>query len=293
MSRYKCYNELRVDLDYDQWLGLRPSPNGTAGRDLVLIQGGSVKGYQGNDFIVDGNSVEFNIAPEFRQADPVVYGVGGGESRLAGGAGDDVILAGDGDDTVFAGAGDDLVAGDAINVADSGYQSAFDWSQDKLYISQVNSNTGADELYGGPGNDRMHGGGGNDHIQGGPGDDVLVGGDGDDTLVPGEGFNFLHGGDGADTFDLRESVGSENIIIDFDHREGDKVLLPSRYELNPLPIFTFPFVEVYIEEAQLHTYDQCTGTVINTDWGAFVGLPGGVAFFTGQHPLTLEYYDVL
>ena len=299
MSRYRCYDELRVTLDYDQWRDLRPLVNGTSGRDIVLTQGGSAKGYWGDDFIVDGDSVEFNIAPEFREADPVVYGAGGGDSRLAGGAGDDVIMAGDGNDVVFAGDGDDVVAGDAVKVTDSGYQWAFyrsrdilDRSQDILYVSQVDANAGADQLYGGPGHDRMHGGGGNDHIQGGPGDDVLVGGDGNDTLVPGEGLNFLLGGDGADTFDLRESIDSFNYIIDFNAREGDKVLLPSRYELHPIPTYTSDVAEWYIEEAQLHTYGQCSGTVIDTDWGSFLGLPEGWAFFLGKMPETLEQYDV-
>ena len=190
-----------VVFDYDLWRGLPARLGGTAANDLILTQGGRAWGRAGDDFIVDGDAAVIN--PALRRhvpADPVEYGREAYDSRLSGGAGDDVIIAGDGYDTVFAGPGDDYIAGDAVELHDTGSQVRlpppdyrFIEERDRISVAECSDGDGVwkgqyrDKLYGGPGQDAILGGPGSDHLQGGPGYDVLLGGEGRDVLVPGKG----------------------------------------------------------------------------------------------------------
>ena len=87
---------------------------------------------------------------------------------------------------------------------------------------------GDDKLKGGRGQDLMLGGDGNDRLYGGKGDDQLQGGDGDDLLLAGHGSNMYYGGAGADRFGLMKRH-EQNVIGDFDHSEGDQLLIRKRH----------------------------------------------------------------
>ena len=83
---------------------------------------------------------------------------------------------------------------------------------------------GNDKLIGGDGDDDLLGGDGNDRLLGGAGDDLLQGGDGNDILLAGRGSNTYYGGAGADQFGLMKKH-DQNVIADFDHSEGDQLLI--------------------------------------------------------------------
>ena len=59
------------------------------------------------------------------------------------------------------------------------------------------------------------------------GDDHFQGDDGDDVLLGCQGSNMYHGGDSADRFCLLLKH-DQNIIADFDHEEGDQLLIQKR-----------------------------------------------------------------
>ena len=273
-----CADTLMVELHYWQWDGV-PAwvwDDPTEHDDVVHVSGGRVKALGGNDFIVGAAAIwaEFDVALRVAEG-PIEYGEGGGNGRFSGGAGDDVIIAGDGHDTVFAGTGDDIVLGDAVEMTDAE-------GQDRTSIRQVREtragNAGNDKLYGGPGNDIIHGGAGADHVQGGPGNDILLGGEGDDTIVPrggepqanlpgGGNWNFMWGGPGADVFDLRDSLGVRNFIVDFDPAEGDSVLLPEYAGWERLNME----VPAWVAAVRLQDYDQCAEEFIDLEPGGVVG----------------------
>ncbi|WP_242504851.1 retention module-containing protein [Pectobacterium zantedeschiae] len=82
---------------------------------------------------------------------------------------------------------------------------------------------GNDILNGGAGNDILFGQGGNDTLIGGEGNDLLYGGAGDDILIGGPGGDTLIGGAGADTFKwLAGDIGND-VIKDFNAKEGDRI----------------------------------------------------------------------
>lgn len=81
---------------------------------------------------------------------------------------------------------------------------------------------GNDTLVGGRGEDVLLGGDGNDTLFGARGEDVLLGGAGNDVLNGGSGHDVLIGGGGADLFDLVRG-GGHDVIIDFNHADGDRI----------------------------------------------------------------------
>ena len=112
-----------------------------------------------------------------------------------------------GDDTLYGNGGDDCLHGSDGN--------------DRLY-----GGTGHDFLEGGNGNDTLNGDAGNDMLLGMTGNDILKGSDGDDWLFGGAGTDKLYGGTGADTFVLDAAgIGSSDTIFDFNHDEGDRILI--------------------------------------------------------------------
>jgi Ca2+-binding RTX toxin-like protein len=92
----------------------------------------------------------------------------------------------------------------------------------------------ADVINGQGGNDTINGRSGNDLLRGGTGDDVLIGGAGNDTLTGNAGNDVLIGGKGADSFfyntfaDFTTTDIGEDLITDFKHSEGDKIVLSQR-----------------------------------------------------------------
>ena len=135
---------------------------------------------------------------------------------LKGQAGHDYIQGTDNNSNwIFGQDGDDYIHGseafkDYLNGGDG---------DDKIF-----GYGGNDKLIGGYGNDQMLGGSGDDKLFGGAGDDHLQGGDGDDLLLAGNGSNTYYGGAGADRFGLMKQH-DQNVIADFDHSEGDQLLI--------------------------------------------------------------------
>ncbi|GLW38646.1 hypothetical protein Pcaca04_25820 [Pectobacterium carotovorum subsp. carotovorum] len=85
------------------------------------------------------------------------------------------------------------------------------------------ANDGNDTLSGGAGNDILFGQGGNDTLIGGEGNDLLYGGSGDDILIGGAGGDTLIGGAGADTFKWQAGDIGNDVIKDFNAKEGDRI----------------------------------------------------------------------
>ncbi|WP_235319710.1 retention module-containing protein [Pectobacterium fontis] len=82
---------------------------------------------------------------------------------------------------------------------------------------------GNDILNGGTGNDILFGQGGNDTLIGEEGNDLLYGGAGDDILIGGAGGDTLMGGAGADTFKWQAGDIGNDVIKDFNAKEGDRI----------------------------------------------------------------------
>ena len=124
----------------------------------------------------------------------------GGDDYLHGSANhNDNIMAGNGNYKIYNYKGDDLIHGD----------------------------NGSDLLSGGRGGDTLNGGNGNDSLYGAIGNDSLEGGAGDDLLMAGPGTNTLSGGEGSDRFALLKNA--DNLIVDFDPSEGDRLLIRRRH----------------------------------------------------------------
>ncbi|WP_240431452.1 retention module-containing protein [Pectobacterium parmentieri] len=94
------------------------------------------------------------------------------------------------------------------------HSSEFDLSPAKGGNDILNGGDGDDILFGQGGNDTLYGGAGNDLLYGGSGDDILIGGAGGDTLI---------GGAGADTFKWQAGDIGNDVIKDFNAKEGDRI----------------------------------------------------------------------
>ncbi|MBW5892187.1 Ig-like domain-containing protein, partial [Pectobacterium polaris] len=94
------------------------------------------------------------------------------------------------------------------------HSSDFDLSSSKGGNDILNGGAGDDILFGQGGNDTLYGGAGNDLLYGGSGDDILIGGAGGDTLI---------GGAGADTFKWQAGDIGNDVIKDFNAKEGDRI----------------------------------------------------------------------
>ena len=139
---------------------------------------------------------------------------------LQGGAGDDYIQGTDNNSNwIYGEDGNDYIHGSDTfkDHLDGGA------GNDKMF-----GYGGNDKLTGRDGDDEMLGGDGNDVLLGGEGDDQLQGGNGDDVLLAGRGSNTYYGGAGADRFGLQLKHG-QNVIADFDHEEGDQLLIRKRH----------------------------------------------------------------
>lgn len=162
---------------------------------------------------------------------------GGGNDDISGGLGNDALYGGKGDDRVLGGGGNDAVYGDAGNdTVDGGAGNDFvyggigdDWVYGGDGYDVLYGEDGADRLFGGNDDDVLFGGNGNDILYGGPGIDELNGGAGDDLLIGGSGYDYLTGGSGADKFQFSPTLenfdGSKDIIRDYNHSEGDSILI--------------------------------------------------------------------
>ncbi|WP_420899348.1 Ig-like domain-containing protein [Pectobacterium versatile] len=94
------------------------------------------------------------------------------------------------------------------------HSAEFDLSSAKDGNDILNGGDGDDILFGQGGNDTLYGGAGNDLLYGGSGDDILIGGAGGDTLI---------GGAGADIFKWQAGDIGNDVIKDFNAKEGDRI----------------------------------------------------------------------
>jgi Ca2+-binding RTX toxin-like protein len=133
----------------------------------------------------------------------VVYGAGGLNDSIDGGAGNDTIFGEFGDDSIVGGRGADSI--------DGGY------GNDSLSGGSDN-----DTIFGGDGDDTLDGVEGNDSLGGGSGDDLLTGGIGDDDFI----YNV---GDGLDTIS-DFNTGNTGALLDGDTTNNDFIDLSSYYD---------------------------------------------------------------
>ena len=80
-------------------------------------------------------------------------------------------------------------------------------------------------LNGAGGADVILGQNGNDTIIGGLGDDSLYGEGGDDLIVFDAGLDIATGGLGADSFSWSVATQGADVVSDFSHAQGDRILL--------------------------------------------------------------------
>jgi Ca2+-binding RTX toxin-like protein len=232
----------------------------TRGHSSETITGfETVIGGKGGETIV--GSFAANLIDGFTGSDTISGGNGGdtllggaNNDRLDGGLGDDSVNGGAGDDTVVADSGaDTLAGGDGVDlldcsaatravVVDLGVSAAQDtraFGVDTLSsFENVSTGEGDDRLTGdgaanlfvtGGGDDRISAGEGADTVRAGAGGDRLDGGGDNDLLAGGLGRDVLGGGAGGDVFDYDDIAESPagralcDIIVDFDHAEGDVI----------------------------------------------------------------------
>jgi Ca2+-binding RTX toxin-like protein len=126
-----------------------------------------------------------------------LFGFGAATPNAVGTSTDDVlfgsetdggnIVAGGGNDTIFGGNGASLIQGSADN-------------------------------------DVIVGGGASDTIGGQLGDDTILGNGGNDQLAGRSGNDWLEGGEGADTFRFAETDFGNDVVLDLDFSEGDRLV---------------------------------------------------------------------
>lgn len=163
--------------------GERATHTGSAGETVVgtpeadvIIGGGRVLAYAGNDLICDASYVLGGDGDDRIQLpnggtangeagndELIALGdPGGTPATMLGGDGDDVIYGATMGEIVYGGAGNDVIRSGG--------------GRDRVYAGEGNN-----QVFGGPGRDRIFGGPGNDHLDGGPGRDRGYAGPGNDT----------------------------------------------------------------------------------------------------------------
>ena len=213
----------------------------------------------GTGYVVDAllNSIE-NLTGG--SGNDILFGEAG-VNVLNGGAGDDLIFAQDGDDTVIGGGhtpggydvlfgenGTDtasflgetggvfalLNAGPGLGAAYVDNGSGYVFNELLFDFENLMGGSGNDVFYGNQFNNVLNGAAGNDVILGQGGDDTIIGGLGDDSLygeggndsfVMDAGLDIATGGIGADSFSWALANQGADVISDFSHAQGDRILL--------------------------------------------------------------------
>jgi len=231
---------------------------GLGGSDTISMGDGSdiVYGGKGKDLLDGAGGDDTLLGGKGKD----LLGGGDGNDHLEGGKQRDTLNGGTGDDTLLGGQGRDILnGGDGNDHLEGGKQRDTlngGTGDDTLLGGKgkdlLGGGDGNDHLEGGKGRDTLNGGDGNDHLEGGKGRDILDGGTGDDTLSGSRGRDELDGGDGNDILDggrgrdmleggtgndtITGGLGADSIIFnstldgvdqitDFDHTEGDQLLL--------------------------------------------------------------------
>ena len=204
---------------------------GKHGDDTISMGDGNdiVKGGQGNDFLNGGGGNDYLKGGQ--GFDSIFGGSGddtlkGGKQAdlLDGGDGNDLLIGNQGRDTLDGGTGDDtLKGGFGRDLLDGGEGN--DYLKGGFGRDTMDGGTGDDTLLGNRGRDTLDGGQGNDNLDGGRARDLLEGGAGDDTITGGLGDDTITGGSGTDSIVFNSTSDGGDLITDFDHVEGDQLLL--------------------------------------------------------------------
>ncbi|BDI16431.1 hypothetical protein ANSO36C_22330 [Nostoc cf. commune SO-36] len=172
------------------------------------------------------------------------------------------------------------------------------------FLNNLNNNISGfydsdDVINGQGGNDTINGSGGNDLLRGGSGNDLLIGGPGNDTLV---------GGMGADSFlfDTNSAFNSAVIgidtIADFNHSQGDKILLDkTTFSAITSVVGTgfsnannFQITSLGALSNAVIVYDSMTGQLLYNQNGSAAGFGSGGQFaqLTGAPTLTASDFII-
>ena len=148
----------------------------------------------------------------------IMTGGAGNDSYVIDNVGDRIVeLAGGGHDSAVSSVSFTLAAGlDDLTLTGTGDLNATGNADNNVIIGNYGANLlrgglGDDQLWGKLGADTLRGEAGNDRIVGGAGRDIMTGGTGSDSFV-------FAGGDFAGT-----SATTCDLIMDFNHAEGDKI----------------------------------------------------------------------
>ncbi|MEH1786751.1 MAG: choice-of-anchor D domain-containing protein [Nostoc sp.] len=191
---------------------------------------------------------------------------------------------------------------DVIN-ANSTQTSIFN-TNSVTFLNDLNNNvTGFDNsndvINGQGGNDTINGNGGNDLLRGGAGNDLLIGGQGNDTLVGGIGADsFIYNTDAAFT---SAAVGID-AIADFNHSEGDKIVL-DKTTFNSITSIVgtgfsnasdFQITSLGAVSNAVIIYDPATGQLLYNQNGSAAGFGSGGQFaqLTGKPTLTASDFII-
>lgn len=190
-----------------------------------------------DDDTIVGTEVDDNLSGDY--GNDLLDGLAGND-ELSGGTGDDTVIGGEGNDNIEGNfdadflqgnAGDDILAGGAENDTLVGNKGS----------DQLQGNAGEDLLYGNKGNDVLKGGLDNDILKGNQDNDWLMGEGEEDILIGGQGVDLLNGGDGADVFYFNTPSDGNDLILDFDPDQGDKIQI-SRLGFNTPSLEDFSFL---------------------------------------------------
>ncbi|MEH1777769.1 MAG: choice-of-anchor D domain-containing protein [Nostoc sp.] len=191
---------------------------------------------------------------------------------------------------------------DVIN-ANSTQTSIFN-TNSVTFLNDLNNNiTGFDNsndvINGQGGNDTINGNGGNDLLRGGAGNDLFIGGQGNDTLVGGIGADsFIYNTDAAFT---SAAVGID-AIADFNHSEGDKIVL-DKTTFNAITSIVgtgfsnasdFQITSLGAVSNAVIIYDPATGQLLYNQNGSAAGFGSGGQFaqLTGKPTLTASDFII-
>jgi Ca2+-binding RTX toxin-like protein len=243
--------------DNNDWL------YGGSGNDVLLGDNGNdhLYGERDNDWLYGGANDDWLYGGEgtdhlFGGVDNDFLFGGVGADYLYGENGNDWLTGGQGADSLDGGTGSDWAAyedSDATVFVSLATGRGFGGTAEHDTLTNIENLSGSrfgdllvgndqnNQLYGLGDNDTLWGGDGGDHLYGGDGDDTLNGGGNTDRLVAG-GSTFswlegdvLSGGPGADKFVFSSiddignftvyspSVGTVDLITDFNRAEGDQI----------------------------------------------------------------------
>lgn len=199
--------------------------NGTSGADIFY--GSQVAdrylGNAGNDTVLAANGNDTISGGDGRD---IIYGQTG-KDLLLGDAGDDIIYGNQEVDLIAGGDGNDTIFGGQNS--GSARLDSYGLMRQQDGIETLSGGAGDDIIYGNYGSDQISGESGNDILFGGQNEDSLIGGDGDDILFGNRDSDMLTGGAGSDTFAFGGTDQGDDLVVDFNAAEGDRLFFATAH----------------------------------------------------------------